>query len=69
MHQLNKVKDLIFNEVWYQQHMFLMHTLPFPFPFVMFIPDHPILQTLETRTGDKMAQDFVKKQKLRISNS
>jgi len=34
-----------------------------------FISDHPILQTLETRSGDKMAQDFVKKQKLRISNS
>ncbi|XP_069688099.1 BAI1-associated protein 3 isoform X2 [Periplaneta americana] len=31
--------------------------------------NHPILQTLETRAGDKMAQDFVKKQKLRISNS
>lgn len=53
----------------YQQHMFLIHNLPFPFSFLIFIPDHPILQTLETRTGDKMAQDFVKKQKLRISNS
>lgn len=46
-----------------------MHSLPFPFPFVVFISDHPILQTLETRTGDRLAQDFVKKQKLRISNS
>ncbi|XP_063228828.1 BAI1-associated protein 3 [Bacillus rossius redtenbacheri] len=29
--------------------------------------NHPILQTLETRVGDKVAQDFVKKQKLRIA--
>ncbi|XP_049958589.1 BAI1-associated protein 3 [Schistocerca serialis cubense] len=29
--------------------------------------NHPILQILETRTVDKMAQDFVKKQKPRIS--
>ncbi|GLH13404.1 uncharacterized protein GBIM_17982 [Gryllus bimaculatus] len=29
--------------------------------------NHAILQTLESRTGDKMAQDFVKKQKQRIS--
>ncbi|KAJ8895018.1 hypothetical protein PR048_000327 [Dryococelus australis] len=29
--------------------------------------NHPILQTLETRLGDKVAQDFVKKQKLRIA--
>ncbi|XP_039285685.1 BAI1-associated protein 3 isoform X2 [Nilaparvata lugens] len=30
---------------------------------------HPILQTLESRNWDKQAQDFVKKQKLRISSS
>ncbi|KAL1129161.1 hypothetical protein AAG570_013692 [Ranatra chinensis] len=31
--------------------------------------NHPILQTLETRTGDKQALDFVKKQKLRLAAS
>ncbi|XP_046745944.1 BAI1-associated protein 3 isoform X1 [Diprion similis] len=29
--------------------------------------NHPILQILETRTGDKLALDFVKKQKLRFA--
>ncbi|KAF6203098.1 hypothetical protein GE061_003513, partial [Apolygus lucorum] len=31
--------------------------------------NHPILKTLETRTWDKLAQDFVKKQKLRMATS
>ncbi|XP_066902110.1 BAI1-associated protein 3 isoform X2 [Halyomorpha halys] len=31
--------------------------------------NHPILKTLETRTWDKMAQDFVKKQKMRLATS
>ncbi|KAG8306648.1 hypothetical protein J6590_042432 [Homalodisca vitripennis] len=31
--------------------------------------NHPILQTLELRTWDKLAQDFVKKQKQRIATS
>lgn len=29
--------------------------------------DHPILQILESRTTDKLAIDFVKKQKLRFA--
>ena len=28
--------------------------------------DHPVLQVLSERQGDKMAQDFVKKQKERL---
>ena len=31
--------------------------------------DHPILQILESRTWDKLAQDFVKKQKPRIAGN
>lgn len=46
-----------------------MYSAEYTFPVLLFISDHPILQTLETRAGDKLAQDFVKKQKLRISNS
>jgi hypothetical protein len=47
----------------------LVCSTEYTFPILLFISDHPILQTLETRAGDKLAQDFVKKQKLRISNS
>lgn len=36
---------------------------------VHFISDHPILQILETRPGDKVAADFVKKQKLRLATN
>ena len=35
----------------------------------LLLPDHPILQILETRVGDKMALDFVKKQKQRFAST
>lgn len=34
----------------------------------MFISDHPILQILESRTSDKQAVDFVRKQKARLAS-
>ena len=37
--------------------------------FCFLFADHPILQILETRIGDKIAQEFVKKQKQRFSTT
>lgn len=38
-------------------------------PFFLLFTDHPILQTMDLRTWDKQAQDFVKKHKQRIATS
>lgn len=35
---------------------------------LIFIADHPILQILESRIGDKQAVDFVRKQRARFVN-
>lgn len=36
--------------------------------YIFSISDHPILQILESRVGDKQALDFVRKQKLRLAS-
>lgn len=36
--------------------------------FFLWISDHPILQILESRTTDKQAADFVRKQKARLAS-
>lgn len=36
--------------------------------FLFIISDHPILQILESRVGDKQAVDFVRKQKARLAS-
>ncbi len=33
---------------------------------IFLISDHPIINTLASRVGDKVAQEFVKKQRERI---
>lgn len=41
----------------------------FCYNFFLPVTDHPILQTMDLRTWDKQAQDFVKKHKQRIATS
>lgn len=36
-------------------------------PFNFLLSDHPILQILESRTSDKQAVEFVRKQKARLA--
>jgi len=39
------------------------------FQLILSFIDHPILQILENRIGDKIALDFVKKQKQRFATT
>lgn len=53
-----------------KQNKFTKYILMVSFSLIsifIFFSDHPILQILESRTGDRLATEFVKKQKQRFA--
>ena len=51
---------------WHGKNLMETQYLPILSIFFLCFSDHPVLQVLSERQGDKVAQDFVKKQKERL---
>lgn len=58
---INPIKK---NSSWHKKNHHQQHVVRAHFAHT----DHPILQILETRIGDRTAQDFVRKQRDRLSS-